>query len=198
MDPDYAQAWALMAFAQSELRFWHGRDADALPAAERALQLKPGMAEVRCIKARYLEEEGRQEDADQEIEEALERDPKSWEVNREAARMHVQGQAASGEAVPYFEKAASLIETDWHNPSMLMTCYHALGDDENLNRAARTTLDRAQLALSHEPTNGAAIAVGASALARLGRSGPRPGMDSARAAARSRAIFRCATTSHAR
>ena len=169
MDPDYAQAWALMAFAQSELRFWHGRDADALPAVERALQLKPGMAEVRCIKARYLEEEGRQEDADREIEEALKRDPESWEVNREAARMHFRASRIK-QAVPYFEKAAALIETDWHNPSMLMTCYHALGDEENLNRVARTTLDRAQLALSHEPTNGAAIAVGASALARLGEA----------------------------
>jgi adenylate cyclase len=127
------------------------------------------MAEVRCIKARYLEEEGRQEDADQEIEEALKRDPESWEVNREAARMHFRASRIK-QAVPYFEKAASLIETDWHNPSMLMTCYHSLGDDENLNRVARTTLDRAQLALSHEPTNGAAIAVGASALARLGEA----------------------------
>jgi adenylate cyclase len=169
MDPNYAEAWALMAFAQSELRFWHGRDADALPAVERALQLKPGMAEVRCIKARYLEEEGRQEDADQEIEEALKRDPESWEVNREAARMHFRAGRIS-QAVPYFEKAAALIETDWHNPSMLMTCYHALGDDENLDRAARATLDRAQIALSHEPTNGAAIAVGASALARSGEA----------------------------
>jgi adenylate cyclase len=167
IDPDYAQAWGLMAFAQSELRFWHGRDADALPAAERALALKPDMAEVRCVKARYLEEEGRQEDADREIEAALERDSESWEVNREAARMHFRA-GRIREAVPYFEKAAALIETDWHNPSMLMTCYHALGDDENLKRAARLTLDRAQSALSHDPTNGAAIAVGASALSLFG------------------------------
>ena len=167
IDPDYAQAWALMAFAQSELRFWHGRDADALLATERALALKPDMAEMRCVKARYLEEQGHQEEADREIEAALERDSESWEVNREAARMHFRAGRIQ-EAVPYFEKAAALMETDWHNPSMLMTCYHALEDDENLKRAARMTLDRAQLALSHDPTNGAAIAVGASALSMFG------------------------------
>ena len=26
LDPDYAEAWALMALAQAELRFVHGRD----------------------------------------------------------------------------------------------------------------------------------------------------------------------------
>ena len=46
IDPDYAQAWALMAFAQSQLRFWHGRDAHALPAAERALAIDPNLAEA--------------------------------------------------------------------------------------------------------------------------------------------------------
>ena len=167
IDPGYAQAWGLMAFAQSELRFWHGRDADALPAAERALELKPDMAEVRCVKARYLEEEGRQDEADREIEAALARDSESWEVNREAARMHFRAGRIE-QAVPYFEKAAALMETDWHNPSKLMTCNHALGDRENLERAARITLDRAQLALAHDPTNGAAIAVGASALSIFG------------------------------
>ena len=58
-DPLYAQAWALMGFAQLELRFWHGRDENALPAAERALAINPKMPEALCIKARYLEEEGR-------------------------------------------------------------------------------------------------------------------------------------------
>jgi adenylate cyclase len=169
LDPNYAQAWALMAFAQSELRFWHGRDAHALPAAERALAIDPNLAEVRCVKARYLEEEGRQEEADREIQEALKLDPDSWEVNREAARMMFR-EGRISEAVPYFEKAAALMDSDWHNSSMLMTCYHGAGDEENLMRAARMTLERAQAALAKDPTNGAAIAVGASALARVGET----------------------------
>ena len=169
LDPNYAQAWALMAFAQSELRFWHGRDAHALPAAEKALAIDPNLAEVRCVKARYLEEEGRQEEADREIQEALKLDPKSWEVNREAARMMFR-EGRIRDAVPYFEKAAALMDSDWHNSSMLMSCYHGPGDEENLQRVARMTLERAQAALAKDPTNGAAIAVGASALARFGET----------------------------
>ena len=167
IDPNYAQAWALMAFAQSELRFWHGRDAHALPAAERALAIDPQLAEVRCVKARYLEEEGKQEEANREIAEALRLDPESWEVNREAARMMFR-EGRISEAVPFFEKAASLMDSDWHNSSMLMSCYHGPGDEENLQRVARMTLERAQVALAKDPTNGAAISVGASALARFG------------------------------
>jgi adenylate cyclase len=83
LDPQYAQAWALMAFAQLELQFWHGRDENALPAAERALAINPNMPEALCIKARYLEEEGRGEEAQQEIRKALVLD---WIRGRSTAR----------------------------------------------------------------------------------------------------------------
>jgi len=167
IDPSYAQAWALMALAQAELRFWYGKQEDAMPAAQRALSLDLNLAEARCVTARYFEEEGQQEKANAEIAEALRLDPDSWEVNREAARMMFR-EGRIREAIPFFEKAASLMDTDWHNPSMLMSCYNSLDDKENAHRVARLTLDRVQTALSHEPTNGAAIAVGASALAMFG------------------------------
>lgn len=167
IDPNYAQAWALMAFAQSELRFWHGKDVHALPAAERALSINPDLADVRCVNARYLEEGGRQEEADCEIQAALRLDPESWEVNREAARMMFRD-GRIREAVPFFEKAAALMETDWHNPSMLITCYNAMGDKVQMRKAARTALERAKTALAQDPTNGAAISVGAQVLAMCG------------------------------
>jgi len=167
LDPKYAQAWALMALAQAELRFWYGRQEDAREAAERALSLNPELAEPRCVVARYFEEEGRQGEANKEIEAALRLDPESWEVNREAARMMFR-QGRISQAVPFFEKAAALMESDWHNASMLMTCYNELGDKDNLKRVAQMTLDRAQAALTYDVANGSAIAVGASALAMFG------------------------------
>ena len=118
LDPDYAEAWALMAIAQLELRFVHGRDESALAAAERALEINPALPEAHCIKARYLEEEGKTEEAERQIRTALKLGPDSWEVNREVARMLFR-HARIQEAIPYFEKAASLMETDWHNPLML-------------------------------------------------------------------------------
>ena len=167
LDPDYAQAWALMGLAQLELRFSHGHDEDALSAAERALAINPGLAEAQSIKARYLEEEGKAEEAEKQIRTALKLDPESWEVNREVARMlfrhgHVK------EAIPYFQKAASLNDTDWHNALMLITCYEAIGDQTNFLKAAATARERVQRAITMDPTNGTALASGAHALAALG------------------------------
>ena len=75
IDPNYAQAWALMALAQAELRFRHGTNEDALPAAERALSIDPDLAEALCVKARYLEVEGRDDEAMREVATALQLDP---------------------------------------------------------------------------------------------------------------------------
>ncbi|HVU31169.1 MAG TPA: tetratricopeptide repeat protein, partial [Sphingomicrobium sp.] len=167
LDPNYAQAWALMALAQAELRFVHGKDENALPAADRALELDAALPEAQCIKARYLEEEGKAEEADQQIRAALKRDPDSWEVNREAARMLFR-RGRSKEAIPFFQKAATLLDSDWHNPLMLTTCYTCTGETAELRKAAKMTLERAERAVSKEATNGQALAAGANALMILG------------------------------
>ncbi len=75
LDPNYAHAWALMALAQAELRFWHAKNEDPLPAAERALEIDPKLAEAHCVKARYFEDEGRAEEAERQIKTALELNP---------------------------------------------------------------------------------------------------------------------------
>jgi adenylate cyclase len=166
-DENYAQAWALMALAQSQLRMWHARDENPLPAAEKALAIDPTLAEARCVKAHMLEEQGKQAEAVSEIKIALSSDPESWEVNREAARlMFRQGKIA--EAIPYFEKAASLVDSDWHNAGMLMTCYHETDQPDQLTRVSRMAVERVEKALAKDPANASALATGAGALARLG------------------------------
>ena len=167
LDPNYAEAWALMAIAQAELRFWHGKDANALPAAERALSIRPDLPEALCVKARYLEEQGNQEEANNLIDAALAGNPESWEVNREAARMLFR-EGRIAESIPYFEKASALVTSDYYNPALLMCCYEATGNVEGRSRAARLSFERAERALATEPTNGSAIANGAYALAVLG------------------------------
>jgi adenylate cyclase len=167
LDPDYAQAWALMALAQAELRFVYGEDENALPAAERAIELNPALPEAQCIKARYLEEEGRDEDAERQMRVALKLDPESWEVNREAARMLFR-RGHTRDAIPFFSKAASLMDSDWHNALMLTTCYTSVGDKAGCVDAAKMTLERAERAVAKEPTNGQALAAGANALMILG------------------------------
>jgi adenylate cyclase len=167
LDPEYAQAWALMALSQLELRFVHGRDENALPAAERALAINPGLPEAHCIKARYLEEQNEFEQAEKQIRTALELDPNSWEVNREVARMLFRHDRL-GESVPYFEKAASLMENDWHSAMMLTTCYEATGNSVGLRSAAKMTSERTERAVANDPTNGTALAAGAYSIAAFG------------------------------
>src|SRR6478672_9882377 len=167
IDPDYAEAWALMALAQSQLRLWHARDVDALPAAERALSINPNLAEARCVKAHVLEEQGKEEEAIAEVETALRLDPDSWEANREAARLLFR-QGRSRDAIPFFEKAAAVMDTDWHNPVMLISCYQGTGDVEQSRRIARIAIDRVEKAIARDPSNAPALAAGVSALAVLG------------------------------
>ncbi|MBO9715138.1 TIR domain-containing protein [Sphingomonas sp.] len=168
IDPDYARAWALMSLAQCELRYWHGiASVDALTAAERALSLDPEIAEAYCVRARYLQEEGKFDEANEALATALRHDPDSWEVNKEVAFLTFrQGQVR--EAIPYFEKATALMETDFHDANMLNTCYSAIGDGENVRRTAQLTVSRIEKIVAQDPSNGFAMGTGAYALAALG------------------------------
>jgi adenylate cyclase len=165
-DPNYAQAWALMALAQSQLRFWHGLEVDPEPAAERALAINPDLAEAHCVKAHLLEEQGQKDKAREEIETAVRLDPESWEVNREAARL-VFRQGRIADAIPFFEKAAALLESDWHNASMLVSCYRETGDADQVRRAAEKALMRIEKAIARDPSSATILASGAGVLAAL-------------------------------
>ncbi len=167
VDPGYAKAWALMALAQSELRFRHGKDVDPLPAAERALSLDPDLAEAHCVKARYLQEEGRDDEAGELVDTALRLDPESFEANKEAGRLRFR-QGHIKEALAHFSKAASLMDGDYHDTGMLITCYQALGDPQGVRRAAEMTQERAEKAVAQDASNGAALGYGAVSLAVLG------------------------------
>ena len=167
MDPDYAQAWALMALAQAELLYWHGKEEDPMPAAEKALEINPRLAEPYCVKVRFLEQQGCHAEADRELAQALRLSPDSWEVNREAARLMFRRDQLN-DAIRYFEKAASLMDGDFHSCLMLQSCYQGLGEEEPAMNAARRTLERVEAALTKDPTNGAALSAGASSLIALG------------------------------
>ena len=169
IDPQYAQAWALMALAQTDLRFWHGKPEDGREAAERALSIDPGVAEAHCVKARYLQHDGLIDEANRQLETALRLDPESWEVNKEGAFM-IFRQGRTADAVPYFEKAVALVDSDYHSAGMLITCYDAINDKESLLRAAKMTFARVERALAQDPTNAKALGLGACALAAMGEA----------------------------
>src|SRR5947208_630905 len=170
IDPNYAEAWALIAMAEMLLRSNSSGGGDGgLTAAERALELNADLAEAHAVKARIFSEEKRHEEASREIETALRLDPESHQVNKCAALLRFRQQRLK-ESVPYFEKAVALEEGDFGSAGMLITCYTALGNPEAARRAAEITLARAEKVLARDSNNGSAMGHGSDALAVLGQS----------------------------
>ncbi len=170
IDPNYARPWALMASAQGTLRFHHARENDGgLAAAERAIALDTHLAEAHAARARVVQEAGRHDEAWRELEVALARDPESYEVNRGVAAWYYL-MRRFGEAIPYYEKAAAVMESDYVTAGMVIGCYRAVGDEEGARCAARRALDRVERVLAHEPDNGSAMSFGVTGLAALGET----------------------------
>jgi adenylate cyclase len=168
LDPQYAQAWALMAIGHEKLRLAKGGSvSEGRAAAERALALDPNLAEARAVKAQILLQEGDADAAAAEVAIALELDPESYEVNRSAGRLNYQLKRLEA-AVRHYEKSASLMEADLNSPSMLISAYKALGDSVRMRRSAELTLKRADAILAHDQNNSAVASYSGYALAAIG------------------------------
>ena len=170
IDPAYARPWALMSLAQMSMRLHHGRDEDdGAAAAERALALDANLAEAHAAVARIMTRGGRFDESRREIEIALRLDPECYEVNNAAASLH-WAMRQFDRAIPYYEKAVALMETDYLLAGMLVSCYQAVGDAEGARRAARRALARVEKIVALEPDNGSAMSYGVGALAALGET----------------------------
>jgi adenylate cyclase len=171
IDPDYPQAWALMALAQANLAHGFGAKADAddgAAAAQRALDLDPTIAEAHLPKAWRLAERGQIEEANAVLATALELSPESWEVNKESARLFYR-QRRIADATHFLEKAMELMGTDFHGWGMLFACYHALNDGPKARHCAEIIIKNVEEALASDPDNGTALIFGALGSAALGR-----------------------------
>ena len=167
LDPYYADAWALLAIAQSNLRYGFGSEVeDGVAAAHTALSIDPNIAEAHCPMVRRLEERGQHAEAEAEILKALRLKPESWEVNKEAARIYMRMERVE-DAARHFEKAVEIMDTDVHAWSMLVTCYRALGKEAEKREAAEMSVAMAEQVLAKDPSNGAAMSFGANGLAAL-------------------------------
>jgi len=168
IDPDYAQAWSLLANGLATLRFGVGRPGDdGLAAAERALALNPDLAVAHAVKAKVLTELGRTEEASSEIEIALRLDPESYEVNRSAGKLRYR-QRRIEEAIRHYGKAMALLDTDVHAASMLVSCYLAVGDEAAARETARVAVARTEKAIAVDQNDAGSLAGGAYSLALLG------------------------------
>ncbi|MGH6985448.1 MAG: TIR domain-containing protein [Caulobacteraceae bacterium] len=168
IDPQYARAWAMLAFGQNVFRAYRGDvGEDGLAAAERAVELDPSLAEARARKARILFAAGRRDEAHAELAAALALDAGSLDVVGIAAEVAYRENRLE-EAERYFVVASALDASAFGQSGLLMSIRRALGNVEGAREAAKMTLDRIEPVLAQFPNNGNALAHGAGALAELG------------------------------
>jgi adenylate cyclase len=168
IDPFYAQAWALLAMAQSSLRYGFGQNVDdGFAAAHAALAIDATIAEAHLPMVKRLQDRQLHDQARKEMEKALELGPDSWEVNKEAGRFYLL-QRDVPTATRCYEKVVELMDTDFHAWAMLSSCYLALGDKKKKLDAARMMVSEAERAVQQDPSNGAALGILAGGHALLG------------------------------
>jgi adenylate cyclase len=171
IDPYYAQAWALLAMAQSSLCYNFGREVDdGFAAAHAALSIDPTIAEAHLPMAKRHQVRGHLDAAAIELEKAINLGPDSWEVNKEAGRYFLSRRDIAT-ATKHYEKATEVLDTDFHGWAMLSTCYHAAGDEAKVRGAAKMMVSEAQRAVQQDPSNGAALGILAGGYALLGEKG---------------------------
>ena len=170
LDPQYAEAWALLAIAQSSLRYGFGHQVDdGFAAANAALSIDPAIPEARLPIVKRLVQRGKHEEAAAQMEEAIRLGSDSWEVNKEAGRFYLNKRDFPA-ATRHYEKAVELVESDFHAWGMLSTCYQALGDKAKLREAAKRMVSESQIAVQQDPSNGAALGILAGGYALLGET----------------------------
>jgi adenylate cyclase len=169
LDPNYAQAWALMASSQRYRLGISGAGDNGDAAATRALELDGNLAEAHAAKAGVLTGNGDYAAAQDEIATALRLDPESPDVLREAGRISFM-QRRYAEASVHWEKQSTIVDTDFATGGLLITCYTTLGDQESVRRVAQRTLARAEKIFAVDADNGAAMAAIFSCLLVLGEA----------------------------
>jgi len=168
IDPDFARAWALMAWSQASLAIDRAKKGDnGLAAAERAEALDPTLGTPHVVKAKVLYDTGRAEEALTELQQALDLDPDAVEVNWTAGGIYFSERRWQ-ESAHVYARNAEIDEGNLGAAGMKIFCYLALNDDEAARAAARVTLERAERALAADRTNGFASSWGATALVALG------------------------------
>jgi len=170
LDPYYAEAWALLAIAQSSLHYGFGEEVDdGYVAAHTALAIDPSIAQAHLPMVNRFQSRRQFDAAAAEMEAAIRLGPDSWEVNKAAGRYYLSARDVPT-AARYYEHATELMETDFHAWAMLATCYRALGETAKLRQAAKMMVSEAQSAVKQDPSNGAALGILAGGYALLGEA----------------------------
>ncbi|HXC60828.1 MAG TPA: TIR domain-containing protein [Steroidobacteraceae bacterium] len=167
IDPSYAHAWALLAHALRSLHYRGISADDGGEAAERAVSLAPDLADAYAMRADVMRARGQLDRAIADAQIALRLDPESYEANRAAGVAYSRARRFH-EAIDCLEKAASLMDNDYHAAAQVIQCYQGIGDEAAARDAARRAFARIERLCEIDPGHGSAMGHGAGVLALLG------------------------------
>ena len=173
LDPGFAQGWALMSLAESEMsqRGVEGHTIEgARAAAERAIAANPAVAEGHAALAeamvRGLFEN---EPVDEVLTTAFKLDPDCYEAHTIAGAMAI-GRRQYAKAIQHLERAIELDPDAYWPAGMVSQAYAALGEREATVAADRRALARCEKILADEPDHSGALGFLVTSLAGLGQA----------------------------
>ena len=117
IDPYYADAWALLALAQSSLRYNFGRDMDdGFAAANAALSIDPDIPQARLPMVKRHLQRGMRRKRPPRWRRRCGWAPNSWEVNREAGRYFLTAATLTPRPNIMSERSNWSMTTSTHGP----------------------------------------------------------------------------------
>src|SRR5512141_1603707 len=171
LDPGYALAHCGVADCCSFLyQYFDASEANlnkAISASRRALDLAPQLAESHASAGLAISLTGKFDEAQNEFEEAMRLNPKSFEAAYFYARA-CMAVGKSEEAVQWYERAVAVRPDDFAAMMLLGNSYAAVGRPEDSTRAMRRAYDAARKHLELNPDNPRALYMGAACLIDLG------------------------------
>ena len=186
IDPYYAEAWALLALAQCNLRYQFAREIDdGFAAAHAALAIDPGIAEAHLPMFKRHQERRQFDEAAAQMEAAIRLGPESWSVNKEAGRFYLM-QRDLDAATRHYEKAVEIMDSDFHAWAMLSSCYQALGTASEAPRGRQENGVRSAAGRPAGPQQRGRSRDSGRRICLARREGQNPGVDRPGAADRSR------------
>jgi serine/threonine protein kinase/Flp pilus assembly protein TadD len=171
IDPNYARAYAGVAYCCSFLYMYWDSSEDNLNEAEaagkKAMELDPELAEAHAASALGFSLRKDFANAQKEYERAIQLDPKLYEAYYFYARTLFQ----SGDltrAADMYEQAARLNPDDYQAVSLLVAVYHGLGREAEAESTERRALRLTEKHIELHPDDARALYLGAGILARMG------------------------------
>ena len=167
VDPDYAEAWALIAVSQIALQEMTGVGESGLTACEKALALNDNLAAAHAARGRVLCAQGWYEEALIAHEESIRLDFNSYDVHFLYGRTCTEMGRAE-DAISHHERAATLSENDFLPLALAIQSYKDLGRNAEAAYTGLRALTRIENAIVRRPDDTSALFHGASVLAELG------------------------------